>query len=303
MKMPEGFLQADPLFRYVLGELAEDEQARIEEECFVDPALQQELWAVFDDIAERFLQSELPEAEARKFAARLQASPHLRSRVANLQALLHAVAAPPSVVPPARRLAARPFRERWFTMPGWQWAGLGGGTMALALLVITLFGWNRPPSPETVVQRGDATPLPTRATTAMPSPKPVFGRSSTPGQATPPRPPANTLATFFLLQEIVRDAGEALPLAVAPEVKTLELQLEVRSPLYPRYQVTVQTADGRRIRRPNLRAQQRRDLWIVTARFSVADLTAEKFTVQVAGLPLGQAPAVISTRMLHVEKK
>ncbi|MFN7929516.1 MAG: hypothetical protein U0Y68_16535 [Blastocatellia bacterium] len=96
--MSEASIQADLLRRYVLGTLDESEQARVEEAYFTDPARAQELWAVFDEVAERFLQRELSATEAQQFAARIHRAPRLFDRVLHLQSLL-ATLAPPAITP------------------------------------------------------------------------------------------------------------------------------------------------------------------------------------------------------------
>lgn len=291
---------------YVLGALTEAEQARLEEECFSDPARQQELWAVFDEMAEQFLQGELAPTEAQKFAARLQASPLLRERVANLHALLHTVAArTPPPTPPAQ--ATRSSRwMNWFAWPAWQ-AGLAATALLLALGVAW---WSRnPASPVQEIAQAQPSGAPTSNSG---SPAPTARASETPKPRAEPhgRPPAAShpasaqVATFFLLQEITRDQRAATPLTITKSVELLELQLEVRPPLYPDYQVIVQTAAGQTLATAqNLRPHRRDRMEFLTVRFPVAKLPEEALSVRISGLAPGQEPKLLGAHSLQVVKK
>lgn len=298
--MSEESLQTNPLFRFVLGTVSEAEQQRIEEECFTDPVRQQELWAVFDEVAERFWQGDLPSAEAQQFAARLHASPLLAERANHLRALLAALAPPPA--PPASQ-AASSFWFGWPTLTWWQ-----GGVAATALLLALLgiIWWQREPTkPELVVRQESPSPAPTAGFSPSP-PSPSPSVAPTKSQVTPTtKPPASTatLATFFLLSKTVRDSGNIVPLPVAPLTETLTLQMEVRKPLYPRYRVTVQSSDGVTRTIPNLRPQPHQGGWMLAIQVPVAAVATEPFTVQINGVSSSQESVLAGTHVLQVQKK
>lgn len=299
--MSEDSLHTNPLIPFVLGTASEAEQLRIEEEYFTDPVRQQELWAVFDEVAERFWQGDLPSAEAQQFAARLRASPLLAERANHLRALLAALAPPPA--PPASQ-AASSFWFRWPTLTWWQ-----GGVAATALLLALLgiIWWQREPiKSELVVRQDTPSPAPTAGFSPSPpalSPVPSVAAKS---QVTPTtKPPASTatLATFFLMSKTVRDSGNIVPLPVAPLTQTLSLQMEVRKPLYPRYRVTVQSSDGVTRTIPNLRPQPHQGGWMLAIQVPVAAVATEPFTVQINGVSSSQESVLAGTHVLQVQKK
>ena len=314
--MQEDSLQTNPLFRYVLGDLTEAEQARIEEECFADPLRQQELWGVFDEVAERFLQDELAAEDARKFAARVQASPRLRERVENLHALLRTIesrtlaarTATSAPTIPAAKLPQAPAWTNWFAVRPWGWLAAG-----IVMLALGLLWWSQKPTSKVdevatvqpTPQPTISSPVPTatHSSTDSPTPKPTAHATPT---ATPPRAGTGqaVVATFFILQEITRDQSNAIQLTVAQQVEAIALQLEVRPPLYPLYQITMQTGAGSILKtEPKVRPQRRAQMSFVTLHIPLAKLTEDTFTVQISGLTPGQEPKQIAARTFQVEKK
>ncbi len=291
--MSEDAFQAELLHRYVLGTLDEAEQSRVEEAYFADPARVQELWAVFDEVAERFLQRELSPTETQQFAAHLHNTPQLFQRVLHLQSLLTTIA-PPATPPVAP--ASPSFWAPWRTVMRWQWAV---ATTALLVMVASVLWWKRTPAaPVPVAVQSAPTPQPT-ASPPLPSISPAL--AATP--ATKPPPPAAALATFFLLNKTVRDPRDAMPLPIPPLTQTIELQLELPLPLHPRYQVMLQTEDGRTRTIPNLRPQRRQGRGVLMLRVPVATVAAAPFTLQVNGLPTPLAPVLVGTHRLQVQKQ
>lgn len=299
--MPEESLHPELLLRFVLGTASESEQMRIEEACFTDPDRQQELWAVFDEVAERFWQGDLTPIETRQFALRLQASPLLYERAKQLQALLDAL--PTTAAMPVVQTEPS-FWSRWRGLTWWQ---VGLPATALLLVMGSVIWWSRIPSAPVSIARQEppsprptdnpAGPLPTLSTVPYSSPKP---KVSPPMKSSPP---IATPTTFFLMQKTVRDMDTIIPLPITPRTQTLALQMEIRKPLYPRYQVTVQSSDGHLHTIPNLRPRLYQGQWLLTIQLSVATVTVEPFTVQIQGLPSQQEPILVGTHVLRVQRK
>jgi hypothetical protein len=301
--MLEESVQHDLLRRYVLGTLTKAEQEQVEKSCFADPVHMQQLWDVFDDVAERFLQTELPDAEAQQFAARLHGSPFLRERVTQLQSLLTVIASettPTAVAPTTAALslkAALPIKVRWPRFRPLQWGLVAAGLVLLIAGVL----WRNPAPSEQVARRAE--PLVTPTLSPLPAPS-----SKTPSPphftGSPTRKPAlPALATFLLMHKTVREAGGVTPLPIAPSVHTLVLQLEVPAAPHPRYQVTVQTSDGRTQTYAEMRPQRQAEHWFISVRVPVADLGTEPFLLQIRKLSPPESPVLIATRTLQVEKQ
>jgi len=122
------------LARYLLGELSEAEQVRLEERAFADPRLVAEIAGVEDDLIDEYVRGELSPAQRRRFESRFLASAARRQRVEFARALSRVVAASRGSVPPVK-VGWRPGRFAWL---GGLPAGLGLATAASLILLLGL---------------------------------------------------------------------------------------------------------------------------------------------------------------------
>src|SRR5262249_35790174 len=77
---------------YLLGELSEEEQARVEDRAFADGSYRAALEAVEADLIEYYGRGEVAAADRRKFEERFLRSPQRRNRVEFARALARVVA-------------------------------------------------------------------------------------------------------------------------------------------------------------------------------------------------------------------
>ena len=299
--MSEESLQPDLLCRFVLGTASEAEQLRVEEECFTDPAQQQHLWAVFDDVAERFLQGDLTPIEAQQFAARLHSSPLFYERAKHLQAIL-------AILPPssAKSMAqpAPSFWSRWKTLTWWQ-VGVPATALLLLLGGVVYWKWSSL-VPVSVAQQEAASPRPT-ATLVVPLPtlSPTPGNPP-PAQAPLPKkvsPPAIAVATFFLLNNTMRDINSVVTLPITSQTQILALQLEISRPQYSQYRVTVQSADGHTRAFSNLRPSTVHRRWVLTVQVPVVFVNEQPFIVQIDSPSSSQDAVPTAVYILQVQRK
>jgi len=87
-----GELQTTRARRYLLGTLAEEDAAAIEQEYFNDPDALERLTAVEDELIEDYLQNRLTTAEHDQFTRVFLAAPHRRRRVETVRRLISAAA-------------------------------------------------------------------------------------------------------------------------------------------------------------------------------------------------------------------
>ena len=66
--------------RYLLGELSEEDSARLEDSSFSDPDQLEELWSVENDLIDEYARDELPTAERERFERLFLAHPDRRQR-------------------------------------------------------------------------------------------------------------------------------------------------------------------------------------------------------------------------------
>src|SRR5215471_14273682 len=69
------------MVQYLLGNLSEEDQVRIEDRAFSDSTYMDALEAAEADLIDAYVRDELSQAERRGFESRFLASPHRRSKV------------------------------------------------------------------------------------------------------------------------------------------------------------------------------------------------------------------------------
>lgn len=75
------------IVRYLLGELAEEEQVEIEDRAFTDPKVLQEILAVEQDLVDDYVSGDIPEEKRRNFETHFLASGERRKKVEFARAL------------------------------------------------------------------------------------------------------------------------------------------------------------------------------------------------------------------------
>ena len=81
--------------KYLLGELSEEDQARVEEQFLRDYEYFEHLRAVEEELNDDYARGELSDREREQFERRVSASPEWRQRVEFARALSIMSAAPP----------------------------------------------------------------------------------------------------------------------------------------------------------------------------------------------------------------
>jgi hypothetical protein len=203
-------LPAEPLTRYLLGSMPEEERSRVEERLFSDDELHEELQATADDLIHAYLQGALTADERSRFESHFLASPPHRRRVEFLRDLLAAVH---RVSPEA---AVHGKRRAW-----WTWA-------VAAALVVAVAATLRPRPGGTVTQ--------TRMTRAIdPSVEPLNPRPPSP----PPPPSADPVV------RIPRNLdGQPFEIALSPGTQRVRLDVTLPDRGSPSYDVVLRAARG-----------------------------------------------------------
>src|SRR5947207_11527127 len=94
METDSHFADQSRLRRYLLGELPEEEQAKVEEGLFTTDGLWEELSLLEDDIIDSYVRGELQGHDRARFESHFLSSPRRISRVAFARSLLSAGAKP-----------------------------------------------------------------------------------------------------------------------------------------------------------------------------------------------------------------
>ena len=245
------------LVRYLVGACSEDEKARVEEQLFADDEVYGRLRLIEEELIERRLRGELPEAEREQFD-RAYAAPSRRERVLFAQALQR-VLSDEQPNPAADVAAARDESPKswWsvFTRPGG--FRLAFATMAL-LLVAAVVAWRWEASSlrsslqtaradnealrqqlEADKQRADAL---LKRTDEL---NEELGRERA-SRSSPPGAPRGLIATFVLLPGRVRAGGAPTRIVIRPSMEDVRLQLDLESGVdYPNYRVELRNSESR----------------------------------------------------------
>lgn len=103
--MPDDRPTDDRMIAYLLGELSEEERARIEERCFADDAVFDQLVAVEAELFDEYARGALPPDRRERFQQKFLATPQQRRRLQFSKTLL------------GYRPSWRPFWLSWLRMP------------------------------------------------------------------------------------------------------------------------------------------------------------------------------------------
>src|SRR5215472_7016895 len=100
--MPTDRIDETLLVKYLLGNLTEEEQARVEDRAFADPDCLSALETAEADLIDAYVRGGLPQADRRGFERRFLTSPRRRSKVEFARAFATVTAEAGFLAPPAR---------------------------------------------------------------------------------------------------------------------------------------------------------------------------------------------------------
>jgi len=264
--------QENLIYRYLLGELPEPEQAALEERCFIDNETFERICESENRLVDQYVRGRLSSADRARFEAHYLASPVHRQRVATARNLLAAADefAPARNTPEIRPSFWQRLTEWSRLSPAWQLALAAGMLLLMAIGVWLLVERTR--------LRNELANLQTE-NSARQNREQELARQIASGQSererlsaeleqlrkqpTPARPsqspaPPSVLTIFsFALSPISVRGSAAQPLAVGPDADQVQLQLTAPPGDWKSYQVIIQTAERQPVwsqRRLNPRA-------------------------------------------------
>jgi hypothetical protein len=250
-------VEDDKLARqYLLGELSEQEGAKIEEEFFDDDEAFERLNAVEDELIDAYTLGQLSSAERKRFEQRLLLSSAQRERVKFSRTLLRTVSGTPQIVsniPPLKQTAS------WWTSPFTFLRTLNpvvSLSAAAVLILAILAGWwlihrnnvrqeqqaQQTNAPR--LEQGNQAPNEnTRQASELPSPtnQPTVQESN---RQPVPRPQSNRIVTFALVEGVVRDLGESNRLLIPEDASVIRLDLAIERNDYRTYRADLRKAEG-----------------------------------------------------------
>jgi hypothetical protein len=306
--------------QYLLGELSEAEQAKLEEAYFADDSLFERFLAVKDDLLDAYSRGDLTDQKLEHFEQHYLTSEARRQRVEETRELIQATSAA------ANNESFEPLKSDL-----WSWWQLFAknhpivwrvGLVTAALLLVA-GSWiiirqiresaarraaeerarngPQPPVQNTpnVTRPQETAPTPGlegERATASPSPSAPVKPEIAPK---PQSPTSTAIASLTLLPFAAREAGSANTLAISPEQRVVRLNLVFGDGFYDSFEVSVRTVDGGQvIRRNGLRAKGR----TVTLTFDSALLRRQDHLVTLSGRTKEGKPQTIAEYYFRVQR-
>lgn len=298
--------------KYLLGELSQNEQERLEERLLTDNDYFQQLLLVEDDLIDDYVSGELTSHERLRFDNYFLAAPERAQDLKFAKALRKYVSStaveqgPAKVEPPPRQIPLLP--SLWAALrPQIPLVGFSLAAM-LVLILAGLWLFNRqtrqpsqpgsaqtqPTSTPQIAQQPPANNQPT-ANTQPDDDGQANANQTLSNQAQQPHPPAPRLGTekpkpaafaFTLSSGITRDGGEMKRVKIPPGANRAQLRLELDPAAgdYQSYQAVLQTGAGQEILKTGrLRATTTAKGKIVVLEIPARLLKREDYLLQLSG--------------------
>lgn len=317
--------------RYLLGELSEAEQAKLEEAYFADDSLFERFLAVKDDLLDAYSRGDLTGEKLERFELHYVTSKARRQKVEETRELIQTASASsvntitaPIQSPELAKSGGVSWSE-WFARKFSLQPVLWRVGLVAALLLLTAAGWivlrqlhdrgerrsaeqaqNVPtPSPAPGTNENKLQPAPTPSinngserASASPAPSPSIKPSNS-----PPTLPPNQIASLTLLPVTSRDAGSANTLALSREQRVVHLNVVFGDGVYDSFEVSVRTVDGQQvIRRDGLKARSNEAGKTVTLTFESSLLRRQDHIATLRGRTKNGKPQTIAEYYFRVQR-
>jgi len=226
------------LSRYLLGQLANQNQASLEDEYVADDEAFEDLEAAETELVDAYVRGRLCEQDRFRFERLLSHSPRCRERVAFARQF---VARCDSVAMPAHSSLAR-VRGASLAWRTWRPA-LVPALVAAGLILVTAVGWwaVRPVSPP-VATKANGAPRPAPQTAAAVPP---------PGAAVVARLPTATgaggIVAVVLVPGLTRGLEQGTTPTIPESAREIRIRLDHEGETHRAYRVVIRTPEGREI--------------------------------------------------------
>lgn len=220
---------------YLLGDLDENERARLEERFLRDVEYRDLIRSVEDDLVDDYVRGELPPHQRELFEKQFTSHPQRAQKVELARALNRALDERPRVTGKSATVLRAPVSSR---------APISGFRYPLAAAAVLLFGlgvWlvmetRRSGPPVEQPQAQQQTPRPEDK-----PPTPPPDRSTPPG-------PQLSIATFVLPPGLLRDSTAARTFVIPAGTQIIRLRLPVeKGDEYPAYRAGLRTTTGKSV--------------------------------------------------------
>lgn len=323
--------------RYLLGDLSQDDEIRIEEAFFADDARFEELEIAEAELIDAYVQKRLSAEDQRQFEAKLRTSPPLLERVKFARLLKDKAAesfSSPQEVSSERLYTAsqsRPAaRLKWWegllVQPAFRVANaagvfvilVGGGVLFVASrnlhnhaiqLASERAAWEqqRQSSDQQAKIEQLSADLQRERELRAEDLKFIeeYQQANRVKEAPTQQPSLSTFATVFLTPGSLRSgAGAQSELTIRPEATTARLQLALERSDYPTYNAAIQTAEGTEVaRKSRLRPHKTQSGHQLLLSVPTTLLTRGDYTVHLDGVTASGQVETVSDYAFRVVKR
>jgi anti-sigma factor RsiW len=257
------------LIQYLLGQLPEAEQTRLEERFFADDAYFERLLAVEDDLIDDYVRGELSPHEHERFERAFLTTPERHQRVEFARALMRTVSEAPVRAAPAPARARPEPASGWPSLraflrrqnPAFQFA-----IAAAALIILVGGAWLMVEMTRLQTQlaqlqaerqawqqqeqtlRQEVARARARQDELAEQLQREQSERARLEQELAAQPPSRPAFLSFVLSRVARDPGEAKKLVIPSGPSSVQLQIDLEAgDDYPRYRAGLQTAEGHEI--------------------------------------------------------
>ncbi len=300
--MPERPVSDDRLIAYLLGNLAENERGRVEEEYFADDDVFEQLSALENELIDDYVEGDLSDSDRRRFENYFLSSARRRAKLELAKSLIKYLSRRSDAT--LRTAPGSPLVSWWQALLASLRAdglvarfALAAGALVvlLAYLLITVrYHQLRSELMQTKAQqeqlKQEAQEL--RDQMAKISNRPGRGTPTTEQEIAQLQPPGASVATLALSGGESRSAGEQYVLVMGSGTAWVCFQLDLERDEYPTYRATLQTAKGKEIlRESGLKSQPSRAgyrvilLWLPSSLLENDDYLLKVSGVTSAGKP------------------
>ena len=296
------------LIRYLLGNLTEEEQVRVEDQAFADPEYLGALQGAETDLIDAYVRGELPQTDRRAFEGRFLLSPDRRRRVefARAFATVTDESIPVAAFAPRRVSAWQTFRDLIRTSnPAFRFAG--------ALVAVVCIGGATWLVFENGSMRSRISALETQRLASEARElrlQQEQNRSQNSSAQASNRPPAESprtplIASLALFPGLSRAEAriEQLLLPAGAQIARLDVQLDARDD-YRRFRADLRTRGGRDILTlTSLRPHRSPAGQAVSIDVPASAIESGEYELSLKGLTDGQAPQDIGYYYFRVLKR
>ena len=257
------------LVRYLLGELTDEEQAKLEDAYFSDDSLYHEMQAVETELIDAYVRGQISGEIRTRFEERYLASPHQRERIEFARLLYEKARVAPLAATQER---TRLWDRIWppLNLPG-RLLAPGAALLVLAVVIagsLWLYRQNRP-EPSQARQAAPAKSRPAEAPARIEE-----SSGSVPG---------NNVIALLLSPGLTRGEGPGNVLRVPPSANLVRLEIGYDGETYQSYRVLLRTPEGREVWRQSSLKPLQPGTKTVVVTFPANTLGAGDYIVTLSG--------------------